>query len=640
MSRSRSPRNVTFVEINIFDKMVPLVSGYLQAYASADPRLLETCRFRKYTSTVNVAVSHMADELVAHDSDVYAFSCYLWNMGVVKKLVRRLIGARPNAHIMLGGPQVMRHGEMYLDPSVERLVLCNGEGERTFARYLRETDEPEPDLGRVRGISFYRDGKLITTEPEVRIDSLDEIPSPYLSGVFDGDYRMAVMETNRGCPFRCNFCYWGAATNDRVYKFGEDRIRQEITWLSDNGVPLLYLADANWGMLKRDITIARHIAACKQSSGIPFYVYFAAAKNSPDRVAEIAEIFSGAGLLNTQPISMQSLDARSLAQVDRTNIKISAYETLQEGLNEKGISSYIELIWPLPGETLASFRKGIESLCELGAAHIIAYPHMLLHNTPLYQKKDQYGLVTRTMSDDAAEAELVIETADVSYEEFTDGLRFFYAVLAIYNTHALHRLAAWLHDTGRASYATLLRAFADFIRQDSGGQFGRFCERSIEDADYYQVVNYPTVYHLVLHAARDEFDRLLHAFASSQSWWDEERARFLFEVDLLAKPYLYANTPVRTPAVPLEHVRVTGTPDRSCLLEIPAHAVPWLREPVTNAHRDGPLTITLDHRRGQYPYRESQSREENASYCSGAVMRIANILPTWTCEQEIVEPTP
>lgn len=346
-------QSVTFVEINIFEKMLPLVSGYLQAYACADPELDKTYRFNRYTTTTQRPLVQLVKDLAAHDSDIYAFSCYLWNMGIIKSLVAALLEAKPEAHLVLGGPQVMLHARDYLHPAHERLILCNGEGERTFANVLRELDCARPDFSRVKGLSFYRDGALVTTEPEPRIESLGEIPSPFLNGVFDGDYRMAVMETNRGCPFRCNFCYWGAATNDRVYKFDEVRIREELTWLSRHGVPLLYLADANWGMLRRDVALAEHIAECKKERGVPFYVYFAAAKNSPARVAEIAAVFSEAGMLNTQPISMQSLDETSLDRVDRTNIKLSAYESLQADLNDKGISSYIELIWPLPGETLS-----------------------------------------------------------------------------------------------------------------------------------------------------------------------------------------------------------------------------------------------------------------------------------------------
>ncbi len=280
-------------------------------------------------------------------------------------------------------------------PELENMLICNGEGEQTFSNFLSELLDKTPNFSNVNGLSFYKNSELVTTEPQARLAELDKIPSPYLSGVFDDEYLMTVMETNRGCPFHCSFCFWGAATNDRVYKFSEERVREEINWLSKKNVPFIFIADANWGMLKRDIEFSEHIAECKKENAAPVFVYFSAAKNSPHRVSEITEVFTKSGLLNAQPISMQTLDEKSLDYIDRKNIRLSAYEELQEDLNERGISSFIELMFPLPGETLSTFKKGIQSLFELRASVLIIYPHLLLLNTPIYEQRDEHKLVTR-----------------------------------------------------------------------------------------------------------------------------------------------------------------------------------------------------------------------------------------------------
>ena len=265
-------KKVTLVEVNVFEDMVPLVSGYLQAYASADPGLRNEYEFEKYTTITKTSPATIVEELSQQRSDVYAFSCYLWNMGLVKKILPQMLEANPRADFLLGGPQVMHHADRYLDPAYERLVLCNGEGEKTFANYLTSLADEQSNLTKVRGLSFYREGSLITTEPEDRLRDLDEIPSPFLSGLFDDSYRMSILETNRGCPFRCGFCFWGAATNDKVVKFSENRIREKVTWIAKSGTPFLFIADANWGMLKRDIALSKHIADCKLNYELPVYV--------------------------------------------------------------------------------------------------------------------------------------------------------------------------------------------------------------------------------------------------------------------------------------------------------------------------------------------------------------------------------
>lgn len=630
------PLNATLVEINVYDGMTPLASGYLQSYASRDPEVRKEWGFRKLSISRKTPIPEILDAIVASDSDLYAFSCYVWNMGHVNALIPAVRECRPDATILIGGPQVMQHADRYLDPGDPRMLACNGEGEKTFAGVLQEFMSGRPDYSSVNGLSFYRDKELVTTPPEPRIQSLDEIPSPFLTGIFDEDYRMSVIETNRGCPFRCGFCYWGAANNDRVFRMDEDRVRDEITWLSEHEVPVMHIADANWGMLKRDIGLSRHIAECKAQSFFPLAVIFASAKNSPARVAEITKIFTDAGLVNTQPISIQSMDETSLDYIDRKNVKLGAYAELQEDLNSRGIGSYIELIWPLPGETLATFKAGIETLCENRAATIIVYAHLLLHNTPMYRNREKFKLKTLPAYDSAAEAELVTQTAQVDYEDFKKGIWFIYAVKALHNTHHTHALSSYLHATGAMSFSDFFTEFAAFAAQKPDHPFSAFCLQSIEEVRYYDFTNYPAVYHMVLHGERAAFESLFFEFARSQDWWADDRARFLYEVDLVAKPYLYGNTDFRRPAHDFELVRIVDMEpeSRTCVIEVPAEYQRllhdhWHREEIRLA-ADGSGRLRVDHKKVPYPYNPRKSEEDRADYCSGMITRVASILPSFT----------
>lgn len=621
---------VTFVELTIYERIYPLVSGYLQAYACQDAEVKQSFTFEKYTATIKTPLQTVLRELQESDADVYAFSCYLWNMGLVRSLLRPLLETKPDAYFMLGGPQVMHHAHKYLDPRRERLVLCNGEGEKTFYEFLRELAGGAPDFSRVRGLSFYSGGELVTTEKHDRIRSLDEIPSPFLTGVFDKPYSMATFETNRGCPFSCGFCYWGAATNSKVITFDEERIRQELTWLSEHDCVFLYLVDANWGIYQRDIGLTEHIAELARKNKMPSVVYYSAAKNKPERMTQITEIFTRAGVITSQPVSLQTMSDTSLELIDRKNIKLSSYVQLQESLNEKKISSFTELIWPLPGETLASFKEGINRLCEAKADTIISYPQLLLHNTSLYERRGELGLVTEQIDDAVGEVEVVVRTKQVSHEEFKEGMRFFYALHLLHNTRSLYTTAGYLNKTGAMSYADLFTAFADFCKRHRDNPVVDFCESSIEGHDYYDVFNYGKVVHFALHAHRDAFEELLCRFAASQQWWDDPMARTLFETDLLNRPYVYSNTPFKRSDYPFRHLRILGTGPRSYSVEAPAECVPHLREFVgVNDGGASRPAFLVDHRKMQYPYMKSQSLDHNAGNCHGMIIRIEHILPVW-----------
>ena len=197
----------------------------------------------------------------------------------------------------------MHQGSRYLPRNNGNVFVCNGEGERSFSNFLRALLSPERDFTAVRGLSFYSGERLVTTEPEPRIQDLSEIPSPFLEGTLEkGQYTWVLIETNRGCPFKCNYCYWGAATGAAVYKYSDERLQREIEWISRSGCWYLFIADANWGMLRRDLEITRFIIECRQLHGAPSTVYFCGSKNTPDRVAEITHLLHEAGMITTQSV--------------------------------------------------------------------------------------------------------------------------------------------------------------------------------------------------------------------------------------------------------------------------------------------------------------------------------------------------
>lgn len=610
--------------------MTPLVSGYLQAYAMADEAIRGEYVFERYSVVAKDGGPGVAADLIKADADVYAFSCYVWNMGLVRSVVRAVRQAKPNAHIILGGPQVMSQGLRYLSDTDERTVICNGEGEITFAQYLRALTQPDVPLHEVNGLSYYRDRELITTEKQPRLKSLDDIPSPYLTGVFDSGYSIAILETNRGCPYHCGFCFWGAATNDRVHRFDEDRVREEIRWIAKNEILFLFIADANWGMLGRDVDISRHITDCASEHGAPNVVYFSAAKNKPHAVTKITGIFQEAKLIASQPVSLQTLEPESLTLIERSNIKLSAFAEIHEDLREKQISSFVELIWPLPGETLASFRRGIATLCENEAQTVIAYPHLLLNNTPIYHNTERLGIVTRPAGGDIAEARIVIGTKEASEADFVEGMHYFYAFHALHNTQSLRAVTRYLVRSGQATYEEVFSAFADFLRrQGDDDPILGYVERSIRDADYYDVNNYGLFIHAVMHEHRELFAEHVRTFVQGPDWWNDETVRALFEIDLVNRPYMYSNTPMDENPDGFQTMRLIDGGARSYTVQVPAEYIPHLTDSVKVQTVADHGVFVVDHKRLQYPFMPTQSRDHSGSYCHGMIEKAGNITASW-----------
>ncbi|MEV6705201.1 B12-binding domain-containing radical SAM protein [Micromonospora wenchangensis] len=621
-------RAVALVELPLYPNSLPLTSGYLQAYAQQDPAVAAGYAFRIHARPVTDPLDELAADLLAQRADVYALSCYLWNMRRMRDLLDRLLAERPDAQYILGGPQVMNHAPEYVPAHLENVLVCNGEGERTFAAYLRELLRERPDFDAVPGVSFWRDGELVTTDKPPRFTDLNEIPSPYEAGIFDGgEYTFAVVETNRGCPFRCTYCYWGAATNDKVHRWDLDRVLRDLSWISRNGVESIFIADANWGALPRDVELTRHLVRGKQEHGYPLMISMQAAKNRPDRVTEITEILVEGGLLASQPVSLQTVSQDTLRIVERANIKESTYVELQQKLHDKGISSYTELIWPLPGETLDSFRDGIARLCRSGADAIVTYPQLLLHNTPMYQRRDELGVITVRVDDEVAEADVVVGTRWVTPEEFREGAWFYYAVVSLYNGRAAFHLARELDRTGRCGYRDFLAAAAAYFQRRVDNPVCAFFAESVAGLGNYDINNIGKALHLVLHEHRAEMDALLADFAGAQGWLDEPTLRAAFELDLVGRPYVYRE-PVVAPSVPLEHLRIVGQGRYHLDVELPAWASAGLALDTGDAD---PVRLRVDHvGRRKMPYPRHRSIDHNAAYCQAMMNRLRDLLPAWT----------
>jgi len=625
-------RKVTFVELTIYERIYPLTSGYLQAFACKSEETRKSFTFEKYSTTVTTPAATILRDLQKSDADVYTFSCYVWNMGLVKSILKPLMESKPKSHFMLGGPQVLRHAHRYIKPHEENVIVCNGEGERPFGGFLQELCNSRPDFARVPGISFYRDGEIVTTEKLDRLRDLNEIPSPFLTGVFDKPYSNAVFETNRGCPFSCGFCYWGAATNAKVFTFDDERIREELTWLSKHNCVFIFIADANWGIYNRDIGLSEHIAALTRQNRMPSFVYYSAAKNKPERMTQITEIFTKAGVITSQPVSLQTMNETTLEQVDRKNIKLSSYVDLQERLNEKKISSFTEMIWPLPAETLETLKLGMDKLIKAKADAIIMYPQLLLHNTSLYDRREELGLVTRVIDSAIGEVELVVETADVTVDEYFDGMRFFYALHLLHNMRSLALVTTYLNEECGVRFSEIFTRFAEFCKQRPDNPITQFCETSLKTYDYYDFHNYGKLDYFALYADRAVFSKLLHEFMKSQEWWDDPIVRGLFEIDLLNKPHVYSDTPLDQKDQVFEQVKLKDVKDRSYYVEVPERLLSRVRRSVqtSDENDETDTTFQVNHKRLQYPHMKTQTLEHNSVLCHGMILRIEHIMPIWT----------
>lgn len=621
-------KKVLFVELNVNRNVLPLVSGYLQAYACTEPEVARCYEFKQFIEGLRTPRDELLSRLLAENAAVYAFSCYVWNMRLVRYLVDRIARMLPNAKVILGGPQVDGHGADYLSAELEHIVVANGEGERIFRDFLL-AESAHGELGDVAGLSLYRDGELLHTPRAELIEDINEIPSPYLTGMFEGVYATTVFETNRGCPYACTFCYWGKGDESRLRKFELERLKEELRWIAQRSICYIHIADANWGILARDVELSREIVRCKETLGAPMIITFAAAKAKLERSSEIATLFHDAGIVSAQAIGIQSTSEEVLKSIRRKNIKLPVLMETSVELERRGVSTYAELIWPLPGETFESFKGCLTSLCNAAVTSVQIYPALLLHATPMEQQIEEFQLETTDANDDASELQLIVSTRDVTRQQGLDGIWLSFAVYCLYNARTLRLLGTYLNDRGILPWAELFWAFARFFRAGNTA-VAEHWKAVVEQRTYAEQQAVGRLIHLVLHEQRGAYLRELAAFVRMQELWRHEEARMLFEVDLVNCPYVYANTPFE-PAprelLPLTYVEVTELSERRArvrvhpeLLELVRHYVPETSEGTEHE---------LAYQCEQFPFMKAKPMRENYTYVYGMIHRTSVICPAW-----------
>ena len=116
-----------------------------------------------------------------------------------------------------------------------------------------------------------------------------------------------------------------------------------------------------FGILRRDMEIAKLIRNFTDERNFPKYVYIYFAKNTNDTIIDIAETLK---TVTSMSMSKQTMNQETLVNIKRKNIPIEQYDVLREKCHKKGIETFCELIYGLPGESYQSFVDGVKEISQ------------------------------------------------------------------------------------------------------------------------------------------------------------------------------------------------------------------------------------------------------------------------------------
>jgi hypothetical protein len=353
--------------------------------------------------------------------------------------------------------------------------------------FLEILERREPrfwdDIGSISYVDA--NGTFHSNPRRPRIIDLDEIPSPMLEGTYEDLMRavpdqqwLATWETNRGCPFECAFCDWGSATAGKISRYGEQRIYEEIDWLALHGIHHLFVCDANFGMLSRDLDIARRIAESFVKHGSHVALSVQNTKNRTDRSEHIQRIFQQSRVVSFgASVSLQSADATVLKAIKRDNISLDAFDRLQKHYASEGLENYTDLIVGLPGESYESFAEGVGRVIRNGQRNRVAfYECSVLPNAPMATPEYRKAFKIETFpvrlvhvhqpvecdeSEEQEAIDMVVSTSSMGREDWVRARVFAYFVELLFFDRVLHVPLILLETEPAFDYRRVIEAFLD-----------------------------------------------------------------------------------------------------------------------------------------------------------------------------------
>lgn len=281
-------------------------------------------------------------------------------------------------------------------------VVVIGEGEAKFAALAKRAQE-RADLDAVPGIFFKDNGNIIRTHDESFLD-MDSLATPDYSLVdieyyanqkrrfMDGRARCLDLNTDRGCPNRCGFCY-NLKFNDRRYRYmSAGKVIEAVSRLKE-----LYCLDAinftadNFfankervrsicaGLIERDLNVAWHA-----DMRIDTFMRYDEELLRLVKQSGCAELTFG----------IESGSERVLALIEK-DIHVKQALNAHDRSREIGFKVNYHFMIGFPEERRADVRETMKLICRLtrdrratvfGPSMYIPYP-----GTPLFERSVQMG---------------------------------------------------------------------------------------------------------------------------------------------------------------------------------------------------------------------------------------------------------
>jgi anaerobic magnesium-protoporphyrin IX monomethyl ester cyclase len=273
-----------------------------------------------------------------------------------------------------------------VSPYIDYVVV--GEGEYTFLELVQHL-ENNANMSTIQGICYVRkeDGKPVYTGDRPFIDNLDVLPDPDWELVDINAYKKYfILNTSRGCPHRCTFCYNQKFNKGRRSDFSAGRIVGWMEYLNKNyGIDNFDFLEDNFTFNKKRLDEFLELMIRNKMK-----VTWSCESRITGVSKELLMKMKQAGC-DYLTFGVESGSPRIL-QFLKKDIKIDTITTVIKWCHDIGIKSSVNMMFGLPHETDEDVEMSFNLIRKCNPLYVDAIIYRPFPGTELFDYCIEHGL--------------------------------------------------------------------------------------------------------------------------------------------------------------------------------------------------------------------------------------------------------
>ena len=338
---------------------------------------------REYT--INNRFEEVFQSIFDENPEVLFFSCYIWNIEMVKKIASQINKVLPKVEIWMGGPEVSFDSVKFMDENRYIKGIIKGEGELSFKQLSDYYISRNLELRDINGIIF-RENDQIVENPLNEIIDMDSLIFPY-GDLKDFENRIIYYESSRGCPFSCSYCM---SSIDKSLRFKNiSKVKEELQFFLDHKVKQVKFVDRTFNA-KSDFALEVWKYILQHDNGITnFHFETAADLFNGQQIEILSKMRKGLVQIET---GVQTTNAETLKEIRRVMDFEKVSEMTLKIKNSGNVHQHLDLIAGLPFEDYKTFVNSFNAVYVLKPDNLQLGFLKVLKGSFMYDNVKEYGI--------------------------------------------------------------------------------------------------------------------------------------------------------------------------------------------------------------------------------------------------------